>query len=54
MVKDGVVENVCNWDGLVSTWQPPEGVEMVLAQDQTGVGWRWDGEQFLPPLPVEE
>lgn len=49
MIENGVVVNVCLWDGNLNTWQPPEGIEMQLASEQCGIGWLWDGEQFNPP-----
>lgn len=53
MIRDGVVENVCLWDGLLTTWQPPAGIEMQPAGDIVAIGWRWDGSQWLEPLPPE-
>lgn len=53
MIKNNVVINVCNWDGNTQTWQPPEGIEMQPAGDLVGIGWRWDGENWLEPLPPE-
>lgn len=54
MIKDGTVINVCNWDGQLTTWQPPEGIEMQKASDQVAIGWRWDGAQWQAPEPVED
>ena len=50
MIDDGVVINVCLWDGDLSTWEPPTGIEMQLATPECGIGWLWDGSQFTPPL----
>lgn len=33
MVRDGVTENVILWDGDTATWQPPDGVVMMLETD---------------------
>lgn len=53
MIKDGAVINVCNWDGLTSTWQPPEGIEMQKAPDQVAIGWQWvDNTWVEPVIPV--
>lgn len=55
MIKDGVVVNVCLWDGLLTTWQPPEGIEMQLAPDQIAIGWTYvNGEWIAPIIPSEE
>jgi len=32
--SEGVVENVCEWDGDTTTWQPPEGIIMVEIEDE--------------------
>lgn len=48
MIKDGTVINVCLWDGQLSTWQPPEGIEMQLAPDQVAIDWTYDGEWHEP------
>lgn len=55
MIKDGVVVNVCLWDGLVSTWQPPDGVEMQLAPDHVSRDWKYEnGEWLKPDVPRPE
>lgn len=48
-----VVTNVCNWDGLESTWTPPTGITMVLAPDNVGSGWSYDSatETWAEPIP---
>lgn len=53
MIQNGTVINVCLWDGEVTTWQPPAGVEMQLAPDHVAIGWKWDGSNWLEPLPPE-
>jgi len=51
MVRDdGYVENVCLWDGNLSNWQPPNDIEMVKAEDQTAIGWIWNGTEFTNPM----
>jgi hypothetical protein len=48
------VENVCNWDGLTTTWQPPDGVQMQQAPDHVGIGWTYDGVDWTaPPEPTQ-
>lgn len=49
MVLNGIVENICLWDGNATTWQPPEIYTMVVAPDGVGIGWSWDGTNFSPP-----
>lgn len=56
MIRGGVVENACEWDGNTETWQPPAGVELVRsdpgASDAIGdVGDTWDGISFTKPIP---
>lgn len=46
---NGIVVNVCNWDGDLFTWQPPEGITMVRAGDDVGIGWTWDGQTWISP-----
>lgn len=53
MIKEGTVINVCLWDGLLTTWQPPEGIEMQPAGDQVAIGWTWDGTWHEPVVPTE-
>lgn len=42
MIKDGLVVNVCLWNGSLNTWQPPEGIVMIKAPDNIGIGWSYD------------
>lgn len=52
MIKDGVVVNVCLWDGNTATWTPPADVEMQPAPDEVAIGWTYDGEWHRPePTP---
>lgn len=53
-VKNGVVENVSLWDGLVTTWTPPSDVEMVLAPDNVGIGWQYADGAWSEPVPPAE
>ena len=32
--SEGVVENICEWDGDTIIWQPPEGITMVEIEDE--------------------
>lgn len=53
MIKDGVVVNVCLWDGLLTTWQPPAGIEMQPAPDQVAIGWTFADGEWAAPVVVE-
>ena len=48
MIENGTVINVCLWDGLLTTWKPPAGVEMQPAPDHVSIGWTWDGAWHEP------
>ena len=54
MLQNGTVINVCLWDGSLDTWQPPEGIEMKLAEDHIGIGWNWDGTSWIEPTINQE
>ena len=54
MIENGVVVNVCSWDGDITRWQPPVGVIMILAPDNVGMAWRYDNGEWLPPIPTPE
>jgi len=41
MVRNGVVVNVCTWDGDLGKWEPPADVLMV-ATDDAGYGYLYD------------
>ena len=53
LVQSGAVTNVVEWDGDLSRWQPPPGVQAVQS-DSAGTGDTWDGTTFTKgpsPLP---
>ena len=57
IIKNGVVVNVCLWDGDEKTWKPDPGTTAVLAEDGGEIGQLWDGERFSDPpdpQPVEQ
>lgn len=61
IVINGVVENVCLWDGIEfsaenpTAWRPPEGATMINVQNTfCGPGWLWDGVQFSPPPIIQD
>ncbi len=51
MVLNGIVDNVCLWDGDTASWQPPPEYTMVPIPEgsQASIGWGWDGTDFIPP-----
>ena len=51
-VENGVVTNVSIWDGETN-YNPPDGVTMVLANENTRIGGTYDGAfHFVePPIP---
>lgn len=49
LIRNGVVDNICEWDGDESTWGPPAGVSVIAAPDHVGVGWTYNGEAWAPP-----
>ena len=56
MVKDGVVVNVIDWDG-VTPYAPPEGCELHAWEGPVSIGWAWvDGAPVdpTPPPPPPE
>jgi len=49
IVRNGIIENVCLWDG-VSQWQPPEGCESICIEGlDAKIGDAWDGVAFASP-----
>lgn len=57
IVKDGIVVNICKWDGL-SQWNPPvDSVVVNVDNTVAGPGFTYNGETFEPPVeppPIEE
>lgn len=54
MIKDGKIQNISLWDGDVNRWQPPTDMTVIPAPDHVGIGWGYDGENWTPPVIVEE
>lgn len=42
--SNGVVDNVCLWDGDLNTWQPPAGYLMLIQETTMARIWEWDSE----------
>ena len=53
MIKDGIVQNICIWDGDTTKWQPPEEMTVIPAPDYVGVGWGYDGATWAEPVHPE-
>lgn len=47
VVEDGVVTNLAVWDGE-SDWEPETGIA-VKVESPCGIGWGYDGENFVAP-----
>lgn len=58
ILAGGVVVNVVEWDGLMTTWSPPSGQTAVSVQTGVAIGWTYDGNNFIapgqPPLTPEQ
>lgn len=52
LVKDGVIVNAIDWDG-VTPYTPPEGHELVSTYEFYSIGWAWDGTQPVAPIAPE-
>lgn len=52
-MREGVVENVVEWDGE-SDWNPPEGSVAIMLKpgETTGPGWAYDGDIYTPPIDL--
>jgi len=51
IIKDGTVTNVIIWDGETDLGITDQLVE--LGDNRAGVGWAYDGENFVAPLEEE-
>jgi hypothetical protein len=38
------VENIVEWDGNTSIWQPPETHEAIYTEDKITIDWEWNLE----------
>ena len=44
-IENGIVINISRWDGVAS-YDPGDGVTMVLADENARIGGSWDGNVF--------
>ena len=50
VIKNGIVENICLWDGNKKTWTPPADVEMVdVSKEFIDLGWEYKNKKFTVP-----
>lgn len=53
--SDGLVVNVCIWDGVTPWNDLPHDIEVIECPDEVGPGWsRVDGEWIAPEPPPTE
>lgn len=47
--SEGIVTNICEWDGSLETWQPPEGIIMIPCSetDPAEPGGTYDNGIFI-------
>jgi len=51
--NQNIIENVISWDG-VTEWTPPKNMTCINIQNiECGIGWTYDGTQFIPPSDPE-
>lgn len=54
IVRDGLVENVVEYDPD-GDWAAPVGTDAIpLDGDRAGPGWTYDGTEFTPPAAAAE
>lgn len=54
IVRDGVVENIIDWDGDTEKWSPPEGATAHPFDGFVSIGWLWNGGSPVDPDPAPE
>ena len=49
IIKHGIVENICLWDGNPQNWEPPAGFDLKkLGEEWCEIGASYDGSRFAP------
>ena len=47
--ENDVIDNVILLDIETAEWTPPPNCRLVEMTQYCGIGWRWDGTQFVEP-----
>jgi hypothetical protein len=53
IVERGEAVNIFIWDG-VSPWTQPDNVLCLACPDHVGIGWRYDGVNWIAPIQKPE
>ena len=51
---DGLIVNVCVWDGVTSWDDAIANVSAIECPDGVGPGWSYVGGEWIPPTPPPE
>lgn len=52
IVRNGIVENLTEWDGNAETWHPPEGAKAeAFPEGAVSIGWTWNDGTPVDPNP---
>jgi hypothetical protein len=54
LITNGLVENICEWDGDTQKWAPPQGVQAIPAADHWSLGGTLIEGVYTPPPPPPE
>lgn len=55
ILRDGIVENITEWDGDTATWTPPDGTTAEkFPEGAISIGWLWNDGSPVDPLPAPE
>jgi hypothetical protein len=49
VIEDDVITNTILLDIENAEWNPPPNSRLVEMTQYCGIGWRWDGTQFVEP-----
>jgi hypothetical protein len=52
IIENNLVTNVVVWDGDTTQWQPPQGSIALPQVSNEGIGWTYDGANFIAPPPA--
>lgn len=52
IIREGIVKNVCEWDGDIRKWSPPEGATVrAFPTGKISPGWQWNNGAPIDPTP---